>query len=519
MRIVTSSQMRDLDRRASEEYGVPSILLMENAGLRAFDVAFRMLSECGGNRAVIVCGRGNNGGDGFVVARHLDQAGVDVRVFVVGRIEEIKGDARVNLDIALKSGLDVEEVDDIARLRSAVAHSHLVVDALVGTGLKGEITGLPAQIIEEINAGGRLVLSLDIPSGVDADTGQILGAAVYADETITFGLPKIGLAQYPGAGCAGVVSTAEIGIPEAAIRTADIRTFVITEEDVLYRLPERPADGHKGIFGRVVIFAGSVGMTGAAAMAGEAALRVGAGLVKVGVPESLNDILEVKLTEVMTVPLPETGARSLSYSALSAALDAAVSSDAVAIGPGLGRHPDISKFVKELLYKLDKPIVVDADGLNAAAEDVSMFRDISADLVLTPHPGEMARLIGTDVESVQSNRVETARAAAERFGAVVVLKGAGTVIASPDGEVWISPIACPALASGGSGDVLTGMITGLIAQGLEPLDAAVCGVFLHGRAGEIAVESIGDAAIPASELPLIIPAAIASICGGEEDYL
>lgn len=515
MRIVTSEQMRELDRRASEEYGVPSILLMENAGLRAFDVAFRMLGECGGNSVIVVCGRGNNGGDGLVVARHLDQVGVGVRVFVAGRIDEIKGDAKINLDIAIKSGVKVEEISDIARLKSALAHSHLVVDALFGTGLKGEITGLAAQVIEEINACGKPVLSLDLPSGVDADAGRILGTAVYADETITFGLPKIGLAQYPGAGCAGAVSVAEIGIPESAVRTAGVNTYLITNEDVLYRMPERPAYGHKGTFGRVAIFAGSVGMTGAATMAGEAALRIGAGLVKVGVPESLNDILEVKLTEVMTVPLPETEARSLSYEALPAALEIVGASDAVAVGPGLGRHADTSRFVKELLRKLDKPAVVDADGINAVAEDVSILSEISTQVVLTPHPGEMARLIGTDVEFVQSNRIETARSAAERFGAVVVLKGAGTVIALPDGEVWICPTASAALASGGSGDVLTGMITGLIAQGLQPIDAAICGVFLHGRAGEIAEETAGNAAVPASELPIIIPAAIASICSDE----
>jgi len=511
MRIVTAEQMKELDRRASEEFGVPSIVLMENAGLRTFDVACRMLKDIGGNRLVIVCGRGNNGGDGFVVARHLHQIGVDTHALLVGPLEEVRGDARVNLEIAEKSGIPIENVTDIATARRALAHCDLVVDALFGTGIKGEITGLAGEIIDEINACGRPVVAVDLPSGLDADTGQICGRCVQADETVTFGLPKIGLAIYPGADYAGQVSVAEIGIPELALETAGINTFLTEDEDVGNRLPARPPDAHKGTFGHAAIIAGSVGMTGAAAMAGMAAVRIGAGLVTLGVPESLNDILEAKVTEVMTVPMPETQARSFSRAAVPKALELIERCDAVAIGPGIGRNGETVAFVRELLPKIKVPMVIDADGLNAVAEDVSVLAKLKAPTIISPHPGEMARLVGTTVETVQSNRLKAARDAAERFGVVVVLKGAGTVTAAPDGEAWINTTGSVALATGGTGDVLTGAIVGLLAQGRRPLDAAICAVYIHGRAGEIAEEEIGSAGAAATDLLPLLPRVIREV--------
>ena len=518
MRIVTAEQMRELDQRASEEFGVPSIVLMENAGLRTFDIVYRMLDDVNGRQAAIVCGRGNNGGDGFVVARHLHQIGVSVQVLLVGRADEIKGDARINLEIAKKSGIPIEEVTEIGQVCMALARSDLVVDALFGTGIKGEITGLPGEIIDAINDSGRPVVAVDLPSGLDSDTGQICGRCVRADQTVTFGLPKIGLAVYPGAALAGRVHVAEIGIPEKAFQTAGIRTFVTAEEDVRWRLPERPPDAHKGTFGHAAVIAGSVGMTGAAAMTSEAAVRVGAGLVTLGIPESLNDILEVKVTEVMTVPMPETDARSFSRAAVQRALNLIHRCDAAAVGPGLGRNPETVAFVHELLPLIEKPMVIDADGLNAVAEDVSVLGKLKVPAVLTPHPGEMARLMsgerdarveaGTSISAIQSNRLRVAQDAAERFGAVVVLKGAATVIASPDGEAWINPSGSVAMASGGTGDVLTGALVGFLAQGLSPLDAAICAAYIHGRAGELAAREIGEAGAAAPDLLPRLPRAI-----------
>lgn len=513
MRIVTAEQMRELDRRATEEFGVPSIILMENAGLRTFDAAYRMLSEVDGYRVTIVAGRGNNGGDGFVVARHMRQVGADVRVLLVGKAEDIKGDAKVNLEIAARSGIPIEEVTDIDRVRTALAHSDLVVDALFGTGIRGEITGLPGEIIDAINECERPVLAVDLPSGLDADTGEICGRCVRADETVTFGLPKIGLAIYPGADYAGEVSVAEIGIPNAAVATAGVKTYVTDEEDVRYRIPTRPPDAHKGTFGHAAIIAGSVGMTGAAAMSGAAAVRIGAGLVTLGIPESLNDILEVKVTEVMTVPMPETDTRSFSLAAKSKALELIDRCDSVAVGPGLSRNAETIKFILELLPEIGKPMVIDADGLNAVAEDISVLQRLKAPAIITPHPGEMSRLTGTPTGDIQSNRLKTAQEAAKSLGVVVVLKGAATVIASPDGEAWINSTGSVAMASGGMGDVLTGAIVGLLAQGLSPVDAAISAVYIHGRAGEMAAEEVGLAGTAATDLLPRLPRAINELMG------
>jgi NAD(P)H-hydrate epimerase len=484
---------------------------MENAGLRTFDVVFGMLEELGGSKVLVICGRGNNGGDGFVVARHLHQAGVEVLVLLIGKTDDVKGDALVNLQIALKSGIPVEEVSDIEQAEDALRECDLVVDAIFGTGIRGEITGLPGEIIDAVNDSGLPVVAVDLPSGLDADTGRIGGRCIDAVATVTFGLPKIGLATYPGAMYVGHVSVAEIGIPQAALQTAGIDTFLTGDEDVAYRLPARSPDSHKGTFGHAAIVAGSVGMTGAAAMSSESAVRIGAGLVTLGVPESLNDILEVKVTEVMTVPLPETDERSFSVSAVDKALELIGRCDAVAIGPGLSRNPETVSFVRELLPQVDKPMVIDADGLNAVADDVSIFGRLKAPAIITPHPGEMSRLTGTPVADIQSNRLKAARDAAQRFGVTVVLKGAATVIAAPDGQAWINSTGSPAMATGGTGDVLTGATVGLMAQGLSPIDAAISAVYIHGRAGEIAAEYLGEAGVAATDLIIRLPRAVSGL--------
>lgn len=508
MRIVTAEQMRTLDRRATEEFGVPSIVLMENAGVRAFDVALDMLSEIDGSRVLVIAGKGNNGGDGFVVARHFHEVGVDVRVALVGRIEDVKGDAGVNLGIAKKSGIVIDEIAELGDLPMKLAHCDLIVDALLGTGIRGEVTGFAGEVIDAINASGKTVVAVDLPSGLDADTGEIGGRCVIADATVTFALPKIGLVSYPGLDYAGDLYVAEIGIPASAFDTAGISSFVTESDDILYRMPDRAPDAHKGTFGHVAVIAGSIGLTGAAAMSSMSAVRIGAGLVTLAVPESLNDILAAKVTEVMTVPLAETESRSFSLGAMKQALELVGRCDSVAIGPGVGKDPETVKFVLEMLPAIDCPMVIDADGLNAVSEDTSVLSSVKSAVVLTPHPGEMARLLGTSTAEIQSNRLETARQAAKKFGAVVVLKGAATVIASPDGEVWVNTTGSPALATGGTGDVLTGAIVGLLAQGLSAIDAAICGVYIHGKAGELAAEEFGDAGVAATDLLPLLPRAI-----------
>ncbi|MDO8586303.1 MAG: NAD(P)H-hydrate dehydratase [Armatimonadota bacterium] len=515
MKIVTAEQMREIDKRAAEEYDVPSLLLMENAGLETCRAAISMLSDLLGNSVLIVAGKGNNGGDGFAAARHLTDSGVAVTVALAADADEVKGDARANLEIVFRMGIRCLQVADAADIRELLASCDLVIDALLGTGVKGPVTGIAADIINAINESGNPVISIDLPSGVSADTGERAGPCVHATQTITLALPKIGLVTYPAAEHVGRLTVTDIGIPKALIDKSDLKLDLLTDEMIRERLPVRKADAHKGAFGHLGVFAGSVGMTGAASLTSEAAARVGAGMVTLGCPWSLNDILEVKLTEAMTVPLPETATRSISRDAVDAAASMLKRCNSVAIGPGLGRDPDTVRFVHALLSTLDLPAVIDADGLNALAEKPEVLKNLKSPAVITPHPGEMSRLIGTTSAAIQSDRLKAAAEAAARFGTVVVLKGARTVIAAPDGRAFISPTGNPGMASGGVGDVLTGAIGGFLAQGLSALDAAICGVYLHGLAGDLAAEDLAEAGLIASDLLPRLPPAIRGLRTGD----
>lgn len=517
MKLVTAEQMRELDRRATEDYGIPGIVLMENAGLRAFDAAREMLNGVPGKRVVVIAGRGNNGGDGFCIARHLANAGARVECFLAGEVDQVSGDARVNLDSVLKMGISVQELESVGTVEMPLRHADLVIDSLLGTGIKGEVTGLVADLIDAINACGRPALSIDVPSGLISDTGAIAGRCARAARTVTFGLPKIGLVFYPGAGYVGDLTVADIGIPREALQDSPSRVWLTEAKDVARRLPARPPDAHKGTFGHLAVIAGSVGFTGAAAMTSESAARAGAGLVTLGCPSSLNDILGAKLTEVMTLPMPETPDRSFAVAAIDKALELIERCDALAIGPGLSRNPETVRFVNELLPRVRKPMVIDADGLNALAEDASTFAGLQAPTAITPHPGEMARLIGTTSQDVQSDRLKTALEGAKRFGVVCVLKGARTVIASPDGDAYVNPTGHVAMASGGVGDVMTGVIGGLLAQGLSPMDACIAGAYLHGLAGEIAAENVGAPGALASDVLLATPEAFRIVMSTQED--
>jgi hydroxyethylthiazole kinase-like uncharacterized protein yjeF len=516
MKIVTAEQMREIDRRATAEYHVPSLLLMENAGLEVCEAADRMLSGADGRSILVISGKGNNGGDGFVAARHLTDAGAEVTIAIASDVDEIKGDARTNLEIVFRMGIRCLEIYEISDLRDPMESCDLIIDALLGTGIKGAVTGLAAEIIGAINGSGRPVLSVDLPSGVNADTGELVGPCVDATETVTLALPKLGLVTYPAAKHTGDLTIGDIAIPDALVEKMDTKLDLITDEMVRNLLPTREPDAHKGTYGHLAVFAGSVGMTGAACLSSEAAARVGAGLVTLGCPRSLNDVLEVKLTEAMTIALPETPTRSLSRDAVDAAQDLLMRCNSVAIGPGLGHDTDTVKFVHILLPKLIHPMVIDADGLNAVADDTEVLSRLSAPAVITPHPGEMSRLTGTSTALIQSHRLIAAKDAAAKFGVVVVLKGAGTVIASPDGRAFINPTGNAGMASGGMGDVLTGAIGGFLAQGLSALDAAICGVYLHGMAGDLAAEDLGTAGLLASDLLPRLPMAIREVLSSDE---
>ncbi len=485
MKLVTASEMRELDRRAIEEVGIPSLVLMENAGRTTYQILRREFPELTGPVAV-VAGRGNNGGDGCVVARYLAQAGIPVAVFLVAARDQVQGDARINLEIAARLGVEIVEVreeKDLNLLAHRLARAALIVDALLGTGLNSEVRGLFRLVIEEINHLRPPVLAVDIPSGLCADTGQPLAAAVQAQVTVTYGWPKIGQILLPGRDHVGRLWQVDISIPPDLAKDVPVDLAAAAEMRLL--LPPRPFASNKGTYGHLVVLAGSEGKTGAATLTSEGALRTGAGLVTLGIAASLNDILEVKLTEAMTLPLPEAeDARVLGKKALKPLQNFLEHKTAVALGPGLGTHPETQELVRHLARHLPLPLVIDADGINALAGDPGLLEDAAGPRILTPHPGEMARFLGTTVPEVQAYRLRSAREVAARTQAVVVLKGAQTLVADPRGRVSVNSTGNPALASGGTGDVLTGFISGFLAQRLTPWDAARLGVYLHGLAAD-----------------------------------
>jgi ADP-dependent NAD(P)H-hydrate dehydratase / NAD(P)H-hydrate epimerase len=515
MKLVTAREMRELDRRAIEEVGIPSLVLMENAGRTTYQVLRREFPELAGPVAV-VAGRGNNGGDGLVVARYLAQAGQPVTVFLVGSKAEVRGDARINLEIALRHNLEVTEIlgeEDLNLPLHRLARAGLIVDALLGTGLNSEVQGVMRTLIEKINHLRAPVLSVDLPSGLDADTGRPLGAAVAATVTVTYGWPKLGQVLPPGRDLVGRLWLVDISLPPDLSRELPLE--LAEAEDLRGLLPPRAFSSHKGTFGHLVVLAGSAGKTGAATLAAEGGLRAGAGLVTAGIPASLNDILEMKLTEAMTLPLPEAkGARALGREALAPLQEFLADKSALALGPGLGTHPETQELVRRLVQELPVPMVIDADGLNALATDPSCLQGAAGPRLLTPHPGEMARLLGGTAQEIQARRLEAAREAAARFQAVVVLKGAQTVVAAPDGRRSLNPTGNPALASGGTGDVLTGLIGGFLAQRLSPWDAARLGVYLHGLAADYLVVEHRLTSLIAGDLLAVLPEVLAEFTGG-----
>jgi len=515
MRLVTAAQMRALDQQTIEATGIPGIVLMENAGRTTYQILRQEFPELN-DPIVVLAGRGNNGGDGFVVARYLANAGREVIVLLLAEREQVQGDARINLDILEQLSVPVYEITSEPELREQVPllqSAGLLVDALLGTGLASEVRGLYRLAIEILNAMLAPVLAIDIPSGLSADTGQPHGAAVMADVTVTYGWPKLGQILPPGRDLVGRLWQVDISIPPTL---ADITPVTLADPaELRLALPHRRRDSHKGNFGHLLVVAGSVGKTGAATLTGEGALRVGAGLVTVGVPASLNPILEMKLTEAMTLPLPEAeGVQALGRRALEEIAAAVPGKTALAVGPGLGTHHETVALVRELVRRSTLPVVLDADGLNAIAQDVESVFVSQAPIVLTPHPGEMSRILKCSTKEIQDNRLAVAQEVADKTGAVVVLKGVQSIIAGPDGRAMINTTGNPALAQGGSGDVLTGMIGGFLAQKVEPFAAACLAVYLHGLTADVLAASHGNCGILAGELLLELPEVIHAFASG-----
>ncbi|GLI38969.1 NAD(P)H-hydrate dehydratase [Geobacter hydrogenophilus] len=506
MKVVTGETMQRMDRRAIEEFGIPGIDLMEHAGRGCSAAIIERFGPAAGRMVLIVAGKGNNGGDGYVIARLLQQEGWEVQTVVLAPREEIAGDARVNLD-----RLDPGTVTfspppaGLAPFAPHLERASVIIDALFGTGLKSEVKGSFAEAINLVNAAGKPVVAVDIPSGIDAGTGRTLGVAVKADVTVTFALAKLGHVLYPGAELCGDLRVVDIGIPLQV--AADAEGYDFVDHGTACRLV-RPRDrrAHKGSFGHCLVVAGSTGKTGAAAMAANSAVRAGSGLVTLAVPESLNAILEMKTTEAMTLPLPDGGAGRLMQDSVPALLEAIGGKSAIALGPGISWHPETARLIRDLVTKIETPLVIDADGLNALSEDPAILkRKRSNCIVLTPHPGEMARLAGTSTAIIEADRIAAAREFAEQRGVYMILKGARTVIAAPDGRVAINGSGNPGMASGGMGDVLTGILASLLGQGYEPFDACRLGVFIHGYAADLVAADKGEIGMSAVDVQERLP--------------
>jgi NAD(P)H-hydrate epimerase len=501
--------MREIDRLATERHGVPSLDLMENAALEVVRAIEEEYGSLAGRRIVVLAGKGNNGGDALAVARLLLNRKAEVKVFLLVKGEDLAGDAAVQWGKCRDLPLAVREAVDQSAVEAALARADLAVDGLFGTGLKSPLTGVARSVVEALN-GARLqgVVAIDLPSGVDADSGAVLGAAVHATTTVTLALPKRGLFLYPGAGYVGKLRVADIGIPAPLLDEAPAEVVVTEEGEVADLLKPFPPDVHKGRRGHLLVVAGSLGKTGAAVMTARGALRCGAGLVTVAVPATLQPLVAQQIMEAMTLPLAETKDRTLAPEALEPILQALEGKDVLAIGPGLSTHTETVDLVRALLPRVRGPVVLDADSLNALAGAPEILRQMPSPCLLTPHPGEMGRLMGAGAAAVQGDRLGTARAFALRWGVYVVLKGAHTVMAMPDGRLRINPTGGPGMATGGTGDVLTGMLGALLAQGFSPEEAMTAGVYLHGKAGELAEAAYGERGMVAGDLIEQIPEAI-----------
>jgi hydroxyethylthiazole kinase-like uncharacterized protein yjeF len=510
MKVATAEQMQELDRKGIEAYRIPGIVLMENAGRGAVEVISNTYPDIQKMRVAIIAGKGNNGGDGFVIARYLLNRGTPVKVFLLADPKVLRGDAETNFQIFSRMKGEIFPIPsskDYQKVKKELEKFDLLVDAIFGTGLDAEVRGYYREVIDHLNTIRKPIVAVDIPSGLHADTGKPLGKAVRASLTVTFGLPKVGHLISPGADYVGTLKVVDIGLPRRLLEDEKIQTHLLEGKEVSGWLSRsRRPDSHKGDYGHLLVIAGSVGKTGAAAMACEAALRIGAGLVTLAIPKSLNPIMEIKLTEVMTEPLPETPKQTLSLRAFNSIVRLSRNKQAVIIGPGVGTFKETQSLLLKLIKTLDLPIILDADGLTALAAQAKTLPIPNRSLILTPHPGEMARLIRSTPKEVQENRIGISRSFAQTNHLHLVLKGYRTLIATPKGEIFINPTGNPGMASGGTGDVLTGMIGGLICQGLDILRSLQIAVYLHGLSGDEAARELGEESLIATDIIRKIPA-------------
>ncbi len=518
MKILTTNEMRQVEQECAK-IGLPTDVLMENAGKAVAEEVRQILGTIDKQDVLILIGPGNNGGDGLVAARHLHDWGAKVSLYLCGQRQPTDS----NLKTAQERGItciEASQDENLDGLDELLSQANAVIDALFGTGKSRPLGGILGQVLDRVGRvkeeqPGLHIIALDLPSGLNADSGAVDPACLYADNTITLGFPKPGLFNLPGAGRAGRITIADIGIP--AYLAEQVTTELITDEWARPVLPKRPLEANKGSFGRVLVVAGSINYIGAAYLACSGAIRVGAGLVTLATTSSLQPILASKLTEVTYLPLPESRPGVVSLEAATVVHQQLGQYNVLLLGCGLGQSQSAIRFIKAILFRLKPPppsLVLDADALNTLSKISNWWQQLTNDAILTPHPGEMARLVGVSVDEVQSDRVGMAKKAASEWHKTIVLKGAYTVIATPDGQAKISPIANPGLASAGTGDVLTGAIAGLVAQGLSLSDAAALGVYLHGEAGEAVKARLGDAGMIATDLLPALPQVIKKLKEG-----
>ncbi len=513
MRLVTGKEMQEIDRYAIEEVGIPAEVLMENAGRGVAQYILERFSYAELRRGVLVfCGPGNNGGDGFVAARYLYSNGIPTTVVLLADETRYRGESLTNLkivkymEIPLRKVYEEKDLDD---LREIVRASGIIVDALFGTGLSRELKGIFARAVELINSSGIPVVSVDIPSGLCAETGRPLGVAVRATCTVTMGLPKVGHVLYPGRILTGELKVIDIGFPKKVFEEKGPKREYLDETWASRRLRSREPDTHKGTYGHLLVVAGSRGKTGAAVLAAEGALRAGAGLVTFVSAASLQPLFASYIPEALTYGSDaETEAQELSPEAVSELVQLASRAKAAVVGPGAGLSERAKEFLRKASVELPVPTVVDADALTAISQDPSILKSAPSERILTPHPGEMSRLLHLPKEEVVKKRLEVARRASELTGAVVVLKGAATVVVSPDGREAVNSTGNPGMAQGGMGDVLSGIIGALLAQGYPAFEAACLGVYLHGASADELAKRVGPYGYTAREVAQNLPRTI-----------
>ncbi len=503
MKVSKVSEMRALDGTAIEEYGIPEELLMENAGLAVY---FVLSQEFGvkDKRFLIFCATGNNGGDGLVVARKIHSDGGDVKVLILGDPGKFKGAAKTNYRIVSRLPIVVEQLESIEAAQADVARCDAIVDAIFGTGLTRDVGGLYRDVVELINGSGKTVFSVDIPSGVHGDTGKVMGVAVKADYTVTFGLPKVGNMLFPGYELGGTLYVSHISFPPA-MYGADSLKIALNHPP---KRPPRDRDGHKGVFGKALFIAGASSYLGAPYFAALSFLKAGGGYSRLAAPKSITPFIGTKGSEIVFVPQEETPSGTIALRNKGALLELSEQMDMVVLGPGVSLDGETQQLIRDLVREIDKPVLIDGDGITAVCEDLQVIRDRTAETILTPHLGEMARITHMDIPQIDAHKIETLQRTTRELNAVIVLKGAHSLIGYPDDRVLINMSGNPGMATAGSGDVLTGTIAAMLGLGLSVRDAVRKGVFMHGFSGDLAAEDKGEDGITAQDVLDYLPRAV-----------